>query len=299
MDEASEERDLSARLGLIAGAGRLPAEALRVLASETAPCEVFGFDGITEPGLGPSENRMRLGQLTALVEALTRAKVERLLIVGKFSKSLLLEAQDVIAPDAEAIRLLASADGWDDEGLIGRIASWLEGRGFEIVHQDQLLGPLLAKPGALSARPPSESERADFEVGRGIVEQLGRAGVGQSAALRRGCVIALEAVEGTDAMIRRAGELGGAGATIVKASRPGQDRRFDLPTVGPGTIDAMQKARATALAIEADSTLIVEGPRFRERADEAGIAVWGFEIEAKKGRAEALGRAFVDRRKPA
>jgi DUF1009 family protein len=108
---------------------------------------------------------------------------------------------------------------------------------------------------------------------------LGRAGVGQAAALRNGNVLALEAIEGTDEMIRRAGEWGGAGATIVKAARPGQDRRFDLPAIGRGTIEAMQAAGATGLAVEAGATLLVDADSLRHSADAAGIAVWGFEFE--------------------
>jgi len=294
MDEASDRRDHVATLGLIAGAGSLPAEAARVLASRKISCEVFGFDGISDPDLGPRENRTRLGQLAALSAALTNANVERLLIVGKFSKSLLFGERDLVSPDEEAIRLLASADRWDDQGLLGMIARWLEDRGFEVARQDFLLDPLLARPGPLSARPPSVSECADLEVGRAVVEDLGHAGVGQCVALRKGCVIALEAVEGTDAMIRRAGELGGAGATIVKAARPGQDRRFDLPAVGPDTIKAMQAAGATGLAIEAGSTLIVDGSSFRRRADEAGISVWGFETRAPSGMVDTENSAVID-----
>lgn len=283
MDEASDHRAQAARLGLIAGGGRLPADAIRVLSAAGAPFEVFGFDGITESNLDPPENRTRLGQLAALLAVLARAKIERLLIVGKFSKLPLLSRSGTIVPDAEAIRLLESAGAFDDEGLMGLIARWLESHGFEVARQDELLGPLLAARGPLSARPPSESECADLEVGRRVVDRLGRAGVGQCAALRHGCVIALEAVEGTDAMIRRAGDLGGTGSTIVKASRPGQDRRFDLPAVGPGTIDAMRIAGATGLAIEAGSTLIVDAANFRRRADEAGIAVWGFDMGMPSG----------------
>ncbi len=282
MDLASDQRDHVATVGLIAGGGRLPAEAVRVLDAQGTACVVFGFDGITDPSLGLRENRTRLGQLAALSAVLANARIDRVLIVGKFSKTDLLGPQNVISLDQEAIRLLADRGGWDDEGLLAGISSWLEAGGFEVALQDRLLRPLLAAPGPLSTRQPSESERADFEVGRGVVERLGRLGVGQCAAVRRKCVIALEAIEGTDAMIRRAGELGGSGYTVIKASRPGQDRRFDLPTVGPGTIGAMEAAGATALAIEAGSTLIVSGATFRARADDAGIAVWGFESAAPK-----------------
>ncbi len=277
MEEASAQHDHVASLGLIVGAGALPIEAVRLLATERIPCEVFGFDGISDPELGFEKNRTRLGQLAALATALTIAKVERLLIVGKFSKTLLLGSSDAISLDEEAVRLLAGVDRLDDEGLLGAIASWLEARGFEIARQDLLLASLLAAKGSLSARSPSESESADLEIGRGVVDGLARAGVGQCVALRWGCVVAVEAAEGTDAMIRRAGELAGAGATVIKVARPGQDRRFDLPAVGPDTIEVMRQAEATGLAIEAGSTLIIDAPRFRQRADEAGIAVWGFE----------------------
>ena len=287
MGQASERRDEARVVGLIAGGGELPASAARLLRSAGQACEIFGFEGVSDPDLSPPANRTRLGQLVRLAEALEAAQIGSLLIVGHFSKALLLGGSALLSPDAEALRLLARDGGWDDDGLQAAIADWLAGRGFEIERQDERLGPLLAGPGGLSRRAPSPAERADFERGRAVVASLGRSGAGQCAAVRRGCVLALEAAEGTDAMILRAGRLGGPGATIVKAARPGQDRRFDLPTVGPGTIDAMREAGATALALEAGSTLVVDRERFVERADEAGLAVWGFEALES---AEAAGR---------
>jgi DUF1009 family protein len=280
MEEAEQQCDPMAKLGLIAGAGGLPSEAVLALGRAGHSVEVIGFEGVTEAGVALPENCLALGQLASLVAVLSSSHVTRLLIVGKFAKSLLLRQPTVISPDAEAIALLEAAGGWDDDGLIGLIAGWLETRGFAIERQDLLLGEMLAEAGPLSGRAPSDSEMANLDIGREVVEHLGHVGVGQCAAIREGCVIALEAVEGTDAMIRRAGELAGPGMTIVKSARPGQDRRFDLPAVGPRTLEEMQKAGATGLAVEAGSTLILDGVRFREQADAAGIAVWGFEIEA-------------------
>jgi DUF1009 family protein len=142
-----------------------------------------------------------------------------------------------------------------------------------------MLAPMLAPLGPLSARSPSESELADLAIGRPIVQQLGRLGVGQCVVVKQGSVLAVEAIEGTDSVIARAGELGGSGATVIKASRPGQDRRFDLPAVGVGTISAICASGASGLAIEAGSTLIVDRKKMTEAADRANIAVWGFSMD--------------------
>ncbi len=277
MREPGEQRERASVLGLIAGAGALPICAVRLLESLGRPVRVFGFEGLTDQGLVPPASRTRLGQLGATRRLLEEADVGELLIVGGFPKAALLASPELLAPDEEAMALLARGGDWDDDSLQGLIASWLEAASFRVARQDDLLGPLLAGPGPLSQRAASESERADFESGRRAVEVLGHAGIGQCVAIRRGCVLAVEAVEGTDAMIVRAGELAGPGATIVKAARPGQDRRFDLPTIGPDTIASMRRAGATALAVEAGATLVVERARVLAEADAAQIAIWGFE----------------------
>lgn len=277
MNQVREQRETMPVLGLIAGAGRLPVCASRLLAGERRPFEVFGFEGLTDHDLASSAKRTRLGQLATMRGLLEEGGVGELLIVGRFPKATLLTDPDLLVPDEEALALLARAGGWSDDALQGLIARWLEEQGYRVARQDELLGPLLAGPGTLSGRAASEAERADFEAGLRVVETLGRVDVGQCVAVRRGCVLAVEAVEGTDAMIRRAGKLGGPGATVVKAARAGQDRRFDLPAVGPETIESMRLAGASALAVEAGSTLIVDRVQFLEQADAAQIAVWGFQ----------------------
>jgi DUF1009 family protein len=279
MSEPGEQRERAPVLGLIAGAGALPVCAARLLESRDEPFRVFGFEGLTDPDLARAARCTRLGQLGAMRGLLAAAKVAELLIVGRFPKATLLANPELLSPDEEALALLARGGDWDDDGLQGMIADWLEAEHFRVARQDELLAPLLAQTGRLSRRAPSEAERADFEAGRRAVLTLGRAGIGQCVATRRGCVLAVEAVEGTDAMTRRAGALGGSGATIVKAARPGQDRRFDLPTIGPGTIASMRDAGATALAVEAGATLVVDRSRLIAAADAAAIAVWGFEAD--------------------
>jgi hypothetical protein len=269
---------------LIAGAGSLPLESARLLRATGVPVAAIAFEGLTNPALEDAVDHirwLRIGRLDEMARALEEMGVQRLLLVGKVPKALIFEAGGIAAPDAEAIRLVAESHDRGDEPLMAAIARWLEGRGFELCDQDRTLAPLLAEEGVMSSRSPSESERADLDFGWPIAEELGRVGVGQCVVIKHGCVLAVEAIEGTDAVIRRAGELGGAGALVIKAARANQDRRFDLPAVGQGTLEAMRMAGASALAIEAGSTLIVDRPALIEAANRADVAVWGF--EARRG----------------
>jgi DUF1009 family protein len=274
-------------IGLIAGAGNLPLEAARLLRLRGFSVFAIGFEGLSESSIATEvvEVRfLRLGQLEAMATAMKEMGVRRLLLLGKVSKSLLFDGRGIARPDDEAIRLLSEEQERADEPLMQAIARWLSGRGFELCDQSETLAPLLASIGPLSARGPSKGEVADFELGRSVVAQLGSSGVGQCVVVKQGSVLAVEAIEGTDETIRRAGELGGPGATVIKASRPGQDRRFDLPAIGGETIEAMIGAGATALAIEAHSTLIIDREDLTKTADQAGIAVWGFGPENSEDR---------------
>ena len=266
-------------LALIAGAGGLPIEAARLLRGRGYPLSAIAFRDLTDPALekAVTESRwVRLGQLEAMADALHEMDIERLILAGKVSKTLLFLGQGIVEPDAEAIRLLSEERDRGDEPLMQAIVGWLEGRGFELCDQGEMLAPMLAQVGPLSARPPSETELADLELGWPVVQALGRIGIGQCVVVKHGSILAVEAIEGTDAVIRRSGELGGLGATVIKASRPGQDRRFDLPAVGVGTIDAIRESGASGLAIEAGSTLVLDQEAMMKEADRANIAVWGF-----------------------
>ena len=266
-------------LGLIAGAGQLPIEAARLLRRSGYTVAAIGFEGLTDSSLAREvdcAHWSHLGQLEVMAKALVEMDARRLILIGKVPKSLVFATNSIARPDAEAMRVLAREPDRSDEPLMTAIAGWLEARGFVVCDQGEMLSSMLAQVEALSARAPATAELADFEVGRAIVQSLGRLGVGQCVIVKQGSVLAVEAAEGTDAAIQRAGELGGAGATVIKAARPGQDRRFDLPAVGAKTIDALVAAGASALAIEAGSTLIVDREAMAESANRANIAVWGF-----------------------
>ena len=271
-------------LGLIAGAGALPIEAARLLSRPDIALRAIAFEGLTDSGLSAevAEIRwLRLGRLGDMARALREMGVDRLLLVGKVPKELLFDGSGLAEPDAEAIRLLAEERDRGDAALMGAIARWLETQGFELCDQGRILSSMLAPEGVMSARAPSESELSDLAAGRPVVAQLGRIGIGQCVVVKQGSVLAVEAIEGTDATIRRAGELGGSGATVIKTARPGQDRRFDLPAIGPDTIEAIRSCGGSGLAIEAGSTLVIDSEATLTAADRADIAVWGFRSDSE------------------
>ncbi len=239
----------------------------------------LAFEGLTDPALAGAVDVLRwqrLGQLDAAADALRSMGAHAVVLVGSIPKRLLFEGAGRFDPDAAAAGLLGRIGEWKDDALFAALAEWLEAQGFEIVGQDRALAPLLAQTGDFSQRAPNAQELGDLAVGRRALAALGRAGIGQCVVVQRGCVVAVEAAEGTDATIRRAGEIAGPGATVVKGVRPGQDRRFDLPAVGPETIAVMTAAGATCLAIEAGLTLVLAGDETRAAADRAGIACTTF-----------------------
>lgn len=272
------ESDPVSCLGLIAGCGNLPGEAARVLRASTKIAAI-AFEGLTDPALESDVDELRwhrLGQLEAAAASLRAMAVEQLLLVGAIPKRVLLDGSGRVEPDRAAATLLAGLVDWQDDALFSVLASWLEGQGFAIARQDRLLEELIVREGPWSSRALAPGEQADLAIGRRALASLGALGIGQCVVVRHGCVVAVEAAEGTDATIRRAGEVAGPGATVVKGVRADQDRRFDLPAVGPGTIAAMVEARASCLAVEADATLVLDRAATRALADRAGIACTGF-----------------------
>ena len=171
------------------------------------------------------------------------------------------------------LRALAGLRHFNDDALLRAIAQGFEKHGVRIVPSTRYLADALAVEGTLTRRAPSKAEEKDIELGRQVALAIGRADVGQTVVVRQGHVIAVEAAEGTDACIARAGELAGAGVVVVKRCKPGQDERFDLPAVGPGTVEAIARVRGAVLCIEAGRTVLLEVERLRQVADGEAIAV--------------------------
>jgi DUF1009 family protein len=278
----SSGADASRGVALLAGAGQLPIEAAAALRLRGRTILGIGFGGITDPDLASSTSSMHwleLGEMAELSRVLRESKVDDVLLVGKIPKSLLVSGDVAFRPDGEARALLARHRDRSDEGLLALIATWLEDRGLEVLDQSGALPSMLIGSGSLTRSAPDARARADLEVGWPVLRVLGECGVGQCVVVKEGAVLAVEAMEGTDATIARGGRLGGPGASVFKALRAGQDRRFDLPTVGPETIRVMQEVGATALGVEAGGTLIVERDRCIADAEAAGITIWGFDAD--------------------
>jgi DUF1009 family protein len=151
----------------------------------------------------------------------------------------------------------------------------LRDKGIELIDSTSLLQPLLAGSGVLTRRPPTAEEQADFDFGYRMADAIAALDIGQTIAVKHKAVVAVEAMEGTDEAIARAGRLAGAGVVVVKVAKPNQDMRFDVPVVGVATIDAMRAAGATALSVDAGKTLVIDGGAVFAAADAGGIAIVG------------------------
>lgn len=261
------------RVGLIAGSGRFP-----VLFGQTARrrgVEVIAVAhrGETAPDLGDAVDAITwidAGQLEALIAALRDAQVTRAVMVGGIAKPKLFHE---FRPDARALAVIARVGVLRDDALLRALAEELEHEGIHIVESTLYLEELVPAPGVLSKRPPSAEELEDIAFGFVVAKTIGRFDIGQSVVVRGRTVVAVEGVEGTDATIRRAGRLVNGGITVVKAAKPTQDLRFDLPAVGPETVRTMVEAGARALAIEAGHTVVLDRDELVALADAADIAV--------------------------
>ncbi len=178
-------------------------------------------------------------------------------------------------PDMTAMSLMGKLKGMNTDALIGAVADLMRERGVELINSAQFLEPLLAREGQLSDRVPNEAERKDLEFGYRMADAIAGLDIGQTIAVKHQAVVAVEAMEGTDETIARAGHLAGDGVTIIKVAKPNQDMRFDVPIVGLATIQAMRVAGAKVLSLDAGKTLIFDREAFFASANEAGIAVVG------------------------
>jgi UDP-2,3-diacylglucosamine hydrolase len=270
-------------LGLIAGNGRFPflvaagarRAGRRVVAvairEEAAPELSSAVDEIHWVGLG---------QLGRCIEALRGAGAHEAVMAGQVQHRQIFS--DVV-PDLKLMGLLARLAFKNTDSLIGAVADALGREGITLLPSTSFVEDQLAGAGVMTRRGPSREERRDIEYGRRVALVLAGLDLGQTVVVKDRAAVALEAMEGTDETIRRAGRLAGPGTTVVKVAKPRQDMRFDVPVVGVATIDTMRAAGATALTIDAGKTLVMDGDRFYAAADAAGIAVVGRPVEAPRG----------------
>jgi DUF1009 family protein len=273
------------KLGLIAGNGSFPLLLLDAARAKGAQVVVAAIKEETSPLI---ENRgassvhwMSLGDLGKLIEMFKREGVSTAIMAGQVKHKQIFSA---IRPDWRLAKVLLSLGTRNTDSLIGAVAKVLEDEGIRLISSTSYLEPLLARPGILSRRRPSEAEQKDIEYGRGVARHLAQYDIGQTVVVAEAACVALEAMEGTDAAIIRAGELmKSAGVdgesmlsrklTVVKVAKPNQDMRFDVPVIGLKTIQIMAQAGASCLAIDAGKCLFLDGDKIITAADEAGIAV--------------------------
>lgn len=268
-------------IGLIAGWGRFP-----VLFAQRATQLGHSVCGIGLKGLASEELRsacteyhsIGIAKMGRVWRTLLRAGVRDIVLAGKIHKAALLKPRlwMHMIPDWATFRFWyfhRRQDNKDDTLLLG-VISEMERRGMRCVSALDYCPELLVKPGVLTRRPPTVQEMEDIQFGWQLAKEMGRLDVGQSVAIRSKAVLAVEAIEGTDRAIRRAGELSqGNPFCVVKVAKPQQDRRFDMPTIGLSTIESLYESGGRALAVEAGETIVVDEPEVILRADRYGIAI--------------------------
>lgn len=290
--------DRPARLGLIAGNGRFPfllLDAARAHGTEVIVAAIreetdaeIDTRAARDPGV--RVHWQSLGELSRLIEMFQQEGVTQAVMAGQVKHKQIFSS---IRPDWRLAKLMLALGTRNTDGLLGAVAKVLEEEGIELISSTTFLEPLLARPGVLTARSPNAKEQRDIAYGRGVAQALAAYDIGQTVVIASQACIAVEAMEGTDATILRAGnilrsqELGDEPSTlersltVVKVAKPKQDMRFDVPVIGTGTIAAMQRAGATCLALEAERTLIFDLAAVRAVADQAGIAIVADAIESE------------------
>ena len=268
------------RLGLIAGNGRFPFLVLDAARSAGHEVTVIALKEETFPDIAEAAARppqadlhwISLGQLGTCIKVMKAAGVRQAVMAGQVKHTKLFAD---IVPDLTLMGVLMRLKAKNTDALIAGVADALRDNGIDLIDSTAFLSPLLAREGILTRRRPDEAEESDLAFGYRIADAIAGMDIGQTIAIKSAAVVAVEAMEGTDAVIARAGQLAGAGVRIVKVAKPNQDMRFDVPVVGVSTIEAMKAAGASLLSVDAGKTLMIDGDAIIKTADEAGIAIVG------------------------
>jgi DUF1009 family protein len=268
------------RIGLIAGNGTFPFLVLDAARRLGYDVTIVAIKEEASPAIEEAARRepgatchwISLGQLGTCVSTLRSAGVTRAVMAGQVKHTRLFAD---IMPDLTLLSVLTRLGSKNTDALIAAVADVLGANGIELLDSTAFLTPLLAGEGALTRRAPSPGEQADFAFGYRIADVVAGSDIGQTIAVKDAAVVAVEAMEGTDEVISRAGRLAGPGVRVIKVAKPRQDMRFDVPVVGLPTIRAMREAGASALSVDAGRTLVLDGDAVFRAADEAGIAVVG------------------------
>jgi DUF1009 family protein len=272
------------RIGLIAGNGKFPFLVLDAARAQGYEVIVAAIKEETLPEIeshgAAAVHWLSLGELSKLIETFQRAGVHRAIMAGQVKHKQIFSS---IRPDWRLAKLLLSLTTRNTDSLLGAVAKVLGDEGITLEKSTWLLEPLLVKPGVLTKRQPGEDEIKNIEYGRNVARQLAQHDIGQTVVIAESACVAVEAMEGTDATIERAGQIMRSlesdastlsrALTVVKIAKPNQDMRFDVPVIGVKTIEVMQAAGATCLAVDAGKCLLLDGEKIIDAANVAGIAI--------------------------
>ena len=276
-----------ARIGIIAGNGRFPFLALQGARSLGHDVTVVAVKEEAFPELeqaardaSASFHPVSLGHLGKCIKILRDEGVSQAVMAGQVKHAKIFSG---IVPDLTLLSVLTKLKARNTDALISAVADVMRDHGIELLDSTAFLQPLLAGEGTLTRRAPSQEEMQDLTFGYTMADTIAGLDIGQTVAVKHKSVVAVEAMEGTDEVIERAGRVAGAGVRIVKVAKPMQDMRFDVPVIGIATIDVMQKAGATVISIDAGRTLVIDGERVIAAADAAGIAIIGRPRSEQRG----------------
>ena len=272
------------KIGLIAGNGKFPLLVLDAARAQGLEVVVVAIKEEASPEIedrdAASVHWVSLGELSKLIETFQREGVRRAIMAGQVKHKQIFSA---IRPDWRLAKLLLSLTTRNTDSLLGAVAKVLAEEGITLESSTGLLEPLLVKSGVLTRRAPTEQERKNIDYGRAVARQLAQYDIGQTVVIAESACVAVEAMEGTDAAIERAGHIMGSlrgdastlsrALTVVKIAKPNQDMRFDVPVIGVKTIEVMQASGATCLALDAGKCLLFDGEKVLDAANAAVIAV--------------------------
>jgi DUF1009 family protein len=287
-------------LGLIAGNGRFPFLVLDAARAQGHEVTVIALKEEASRDLDTAAasrqariHWISIGQVGKCIDLLRAAGATTAVMAGQVKHVKIFSGSFV--PDLAALSVLRRLTNRNTDGVIGAVAEVLKEEGINLIDSTSLLTPLLARAGTLTRRSARDDEAADFAFGYRVADAIAALDVGQTIVVKDRAVVAVEAMEGTDDAIARAGRLAGPGTRVVKVAKPNQDMRFDVPVVGVATIDAMRAAGASALSIDAARTLVIDGDAVFAAADAAGISIVGRGLSASPGAPDKV-RATRDSR---
>lgn len=261
--------------GLIAGNGQMPFLVVEGARQRGVELAVVAIKEETDPQideLSPNVKWVGIGQLGKMISYFREQNVQKVIMAGQVKHVQIFSGS---IPDLRMVKMLWNLPRRNTDALIGGVANELAKDGIELIDSTYFIDDHLAPVGPLTRRKPSKDEIANIEYGLNIANELGRLDLGQTVVVRGKACVAIEAMEGTDATIKRAGELANGKLTVVKVAKPNQDMRFDVPVVGLPTIETMIAAGATCLSVTAGKTLIFDRASMTALADKNGIAIIG------------------------